>query len=253
MLKSLVDGFRSLVPGGKSKDRKEAPGLFDRREQVRLKCHYQVECKLHHEGFNAVALDLGTTGVRLGVTRKLEKDGEVFLSYRPGGKPVGRQRLKCRVVWCHPDETHGFLCGLAFNDTPENVQHSWAMRVLDELGFDPRTVIRRKAMRANSSLPVQLQDLDTQKELSGTIGNIGVGGALVTCETAIEVNARLQLHIGPLDRMKPLSLLGRVLSCKQSKDETCWMIGVRFLNHQNTPEIELLGKYVIRLLKDAMP
>lgn len=252
MLKNLVDGFRSLVPGSKGKE-KEAPGLFDRRDQVRLQCHYQVECKLGADSFNAVVLDIGINGCRLGVARKLEKDQEIFLSYKPGGVPVGRQRLRCKAVWCHPDDTHGFLAGLVYADSPENVQHSWARRVLNELGFDPRTVVKRKAMRVDTTLPVVLQLLDHGREVHGTVENIGVGGALLRLAEPLEAGARLQLTVGPLSKMKELVLLGRVIKSRANEaTDDGQLVGVRFLNHQNTPEIELLGKYVIRLLKDSI-
>lgn len=206
-----------------------------------------MECKSGQDSFAATVVDIATRGARLETPQPLQPGQLLIISYRPGGVPVGRQRLKCEVAWS--DAGHA---GIKFVDTEENIKHSWAHRILSELGFDDRSIFKRKSRRADAVLPTVLFLVD-QDELSchGTILNIGVGGALVRIPTLLEDNARLRMEIGPYAKLPLLQLFGRVLRSRPEEgQEDLFLHNIRFLN-QDGPEVELLGKYVITLLKEA--
>ena len=132
VLKSLLGGLRNLFHSGQ-----DGPGLMDRRGEARFSCDIQVECAdpKGRERWPARVIDVGPGGLRLQTERELTLGQELTTSYRPGGEPIGRQRLRCQVVWRHND-----LAGLKYVDTEKNVKVSWVFELLAELGFDESRV-----------------------------------------------------------------------------------------------------------------
>ncbi len=229
------------------RDSQEGPGVENRRSQVRLACAYQVECSQEQEKWPATVVDIGLAGLGIEWQKELRPGDQLRLSYRPGGRPIGRQRLRCEVVWSTPG-----AAGLKFFDSEDNLRVSWIQTVLDELGFDEHKIFRRRYRRARGALPVvvDLTELNEDRNVEGTVSNIGVGGALVEISAEVPEGIGVNLIVGPYQQLPKLELFGRVVSCRC--EEEAYFLSVRFLSRGHD-EVALLGKYVIGLLKDSTP
>ncbi|MEW6279641.1 MAG: PilZ domain-containing protein [Candidatus Eremiobacterota bacterium] len=248
VFKHLVAGLRGLVAG-----RRGLPGVEDRRRLVRLRCDYTVLIKIADTVHSARITDISPQGLRLTVpevTQTLKKDTQVLLSYRPGGVPVGRQRLRCRVIWSRRTRTRPQCeLGLAFDDSPENLRFSWVQVVLQELGFDEKRLYRRKAMRVPVDLPVRLRNLDEGRDFSGEVLNLGVGGVLCRVQGDLNPGTTVRIGIGPYRKLPPLTVVGRVVSKRGDPEGRGILYGVRFLSYDSA-EIRLLGEYVIHVIRE---
>lgn len=249
MFKQLVQGLKGLVLGG----RKELPGVADRRQLVRLRCDYPVLVKLGDTMFAARVTDISSQGLRLVVPeieRPPRRDSQVMVSYRPGGVPTGRQRLRCRIIWTRrPRSRSQVELGLAYDDAPENLRFSWVQYLLQELGFDERRLYRRRALRVELQLPISVRSLDSGHELAGELLNLGVGGMLCRTGGEFESGEAVRVALGPYRKIPALSIAGRVVSSQPDPEGVGTRHGIRFMG-QESPEIKLLGEYVIQTFKE---
>ncbi len=249
VFKHLVQGLKGLVLGRQ----RALPGLEDRRQLVRMRCDYPVIVKLGEAMFAARVTDISSQGLRLvvpEVERPPRKDSLVLVSYRPGGVPTGRQRLRCRVIWTRRQRNRALVeFGLAYDDNQENLKFSWAQVLLQELGFDDRRLYRRRALRVDLQLPVVLRPLEGGADRPGELLNLGVGGLL--CRTAEELSpgTLVRVSLGPYRKLPALAINGRVVSNRPDPDGVGDRHGIRFLGYE-TPEIKLLGSYVIETLRE---
>lgn len=252
MFKQLVQGLKGLVPGS----RRDLPGTSDRRELVRLRCDYPVLVKLGDTIFAARVTDISAQGLRIAVPeieRPPRRDSVVLVSYRPGGVPTGRQRLRCRVIWTRrPRSRTTVELGLAYDDTHENLRFSWVQVLLQELGFDERRLYRRRALRVDLELPIYVRSMEGGPEHAGELLNLGVGGLLFRTGGDLSTGDPVQVSLGPYKKLPALNIVGRVVSCRPDPEGVGTRHGVRFLG-SDTPEVKLLGQYVIQTLREQYP
>ncbi len=253
MFKQLVQGLKGLVPG----TRRVLPGVSDRRQLVRLRCDYPVLVKLGDTMFAARVTDISSQGLRIVVPeieRAPRKDSTVLVSYRPGGVPTGRQRLRCRIMWARkPRNRTSVELGLAYDDNPENLRFSWVQYLLQELGFDERRLYRRRALRVELTLPISVRSLEGGgAEHPGELLNLGVGGLLCRTGGDLRTGSGVVVSLGPYKRLPALVIAGRVVSNRPDTEGIGMRHGIRFMS-SDSPEIKLLGQYVIQTLREQYP
>ena len=169
----------------------------------------------------------------------------LLLSHRPRGVPLGRQRIKGKVIWSkpQPDSPGFYQIGVQLTDDAENLHHSWVYQVLRKLGMDPYKAFKRKARRIDCEIAALMLNPEGENIGNANILNIGLGGALVECDPGNPPSKMLTLvlvnHAG-------LQLATRVVN-QRSKDESL-RVSARFLNHPDSPEINKLKSILLELL-----
>lgn len=206
--------------------------------------------------FAARVTDISSQGLRLivpEIERPPRPDSVVLVSYRPGGVPTGRQRLRCLVIWTRRlRQRNSVELGLAYDDSQENLRFSWVQYLLQELGFDERRLYRRRALRVDLALPVSVRPLEGGVEIAGELLNLGVGGLLCRTGADILAGTPVRVSLGPYGKLPALTIVGRVVSNRPDPEGVGTRHGIRFLG-SDSPELRLLGQYVIQTLKEQYP
>lgn len=256
MLKDILSGFVSLFTASHS--------VEDRRKIIRLRCRYSVYAVYKGEVLTATAIDMGLQGIRLEVPERLKKGQTVHLLYRgaAGQPPVLKLSdvkrdldnalkagVECEVTWCRQDRyTKKIQAGVSYTDSPSRMSKSWVKKILREIGFDEESIFqRRKIMRVVAQIPF-LARVD-QATIKGQVLNLGAGGALLQADEALPPT--LELRIGPYKKFNTLTIAGKVVTKRHESTSNSWLHGVRFQS-PDEEQVDLLGKYVIALLKDNM-
>ncbi len=254
MLQDIISGFVSLF-------QENAPDE-DRRKVIRLRCRYSVYMIYKKQVLTCTAVDMGLQGIRLDMREKVKPGTRVALLYRGavGQKPVLKladvtrdledsiqNGVRCAVLWCQQNRySKKIQAGLRYADSPERMSKSWVKKILREIGFDEETIFqRRKIIRVAASLPYEARSGETR--LKGVVINLGAGGALIQSEQVLP--DILELAIGPYKNNDTLCIRGRVVTRRHEPHSNIWLNGIRF-GSPSQEEVELLGKYVVGLLKD---
>jgi hypothetical protein len=246
MFGKFVSDLKNLLPVGNSPSSPRAL-LVERREHTRIVCRLDIECRHANGDYPAVALDLGAIGAAISTLAQLEPKEDVFLSYRPGGTPFGRQRLKCRVIWSRPNPAGGFLYGLKFTDDQANIDHSWAHYYLRQLGFHPNKAFKRKARRVECDFDARICDDGGQPLGSAQVVDLGLGGARLLSEERYEKNLLIILEIASRPPTGAIRLLARVIQNRRTGSS--YQINIRFLNRPDSAEIGTLGQLLVQLMR----
>ncbi len=247
MLRALIDGMVSLVM---SLDDGEPPPLQERREQVRLRCHYPVKVNSGGSTFRSVVTDVGPRGLRLKFVNPMRKGSVTTITY--DHEESGRPPVQCRTVWCRkrrfsPDR----IAGVEFTGGLEAVTGSWVGQVLEELGFSGNDEggNPRRWVRADTHFPARLQ-LKGGPELEARVVNLGVGGAqLLSDHASAEPGTPALLKMGPYEGLPELEMEAQLLSVAPDEliDGALWRL--RF-EHTDPIRVEALGKYVLHMLRE---
>lgn len=239
----LLDGIRSLfLPrGGKSPE--------ERRQLIRLKCSYDVNCIVGNRSFPAKVIDIGLNGLRLEIPQRLRVGAVIYVQRPKPNSRFNNEHVMCSVRWCRKRRKSSQLeAGLKYGDTPGNMRRSWVRFLLKELGFDERAIYsRRKAIRADSRITGKMIN-DQGETIQGLVVNLGVGGALFESGKAFGPGNEVRLHLGPDKRLPALDLAATVISTRKSDDGH--LSSLRFIGPERR-QVKVLGDYVIKLLDDA--
>jgi len=245
VLRALIDGMVSLVM---ALDEGDPPPLQERREQVRLRCHYPVKVKMGDTTFRSVVTDVGPRGLRLKFVNHMRKGGLTTITY--DHEESGRAPVQCRTVWCRkrrfsPDR----IAGVEFTE-PQEVNGSWVGQVLEELGFTPGDEGNpRRWVRADTHFPARLQ-VAGSPELEARVVNLGVGGAqLLSDHASAAPGSVARIKMGPWEGLPELEIEAELLSVAPDElvDGALWR--VKF-EHSDPQKVEALGKYVLHMLRE---
>lgn len=249
MLKDIVSGFVSFF-------RKDLP-TDDRRQDVRARCRYAVYCVDVKDISEATVIDMGVQGLRLEGHKKYRPGEYVKLIFR--GVPsqqlsqVPADKLKqvdnairCEVSWSEDAKGTSIHTGLLYHDTPDQKEKSWVTQVLSQLGFDSGAWQQRERIRARARLEGEAHA--GEERVKGQVLNIGVGGIMFGSREQLAVDKKYTFFIGPLGELKRLRLQGEVVNRRFDVPSNMCQHGVKF----EVPDehLDLMGKYVIQLLKD---
>lgn len=258
MLRDIIAGFVSLFqPDGPQEDR---------RKVIRLRCRFDVFCVTADEVAAATVIDMGLQGLRVECREHYKAGTQIALIYRGaiGERPAAnRAQLErdpkaafstgvlCEVSWAQRDKfTKVSTLGLTYNDSPKRMKKSWVKKILREIGFDEDTIFqRRKIVRVISSIPCKLTA--DKSNWRGRSINMGAGGTLFQGDHPIQVGQVVKVKIGPYKKLKNLEVRGQVVTQRYEQSTDGWLHGVRFVG-MNSDEVNLLGKYVVSLLKEQI-
>lgn len=232
MLKGLLSGLKALVRGGGDEDW----DFGDRRELVRLSCHYDVEFVHKGKKQEGRIVDLGLKGMRLRGFHKMKKGDEVDVTYSLAISAL-HETIRCKVLWCRQREKDFVtFVGLGYPEDDKLMRKSWIKQVLQEVGFGKSKIYeKRKLVRAECFVPGELVSGHCQVQ-KGQLYNLGVGGALIQLKDKVDIGSEVELRIGPHQHIKQFSLNGKVVQCRPHM--TAQHVGVQF----DSPSDEGLAK-----------
>lgn len=245
MLSKLLSGLRSLVGGGQDKDW----DYSDRRELIRLRCHYDVEFAVKGKKHKGQVVDMSLKGMKLRGFVPAKVGDIVEVSNPREILDSSVNTIKCKVLWCRKRERDFVVfLGVAYAESDQVMSRSWIKSILRELGFDSQKIFqKRKFVRAECFIPANLV-YGHGKSVEGQVYNLGVGGTLIECRKPFDVGTMVEARIGPLEDLDEFSITGKVVQVTQQGP--LYMHGIEFTTiKQNT--LDALSKYLIFLLQSA--
>ncbi|MBI3925854.1 MAG: PilZ domain-containing protein [Armatimonadetes bacterium] len=246
MLDKLIQGLKSLVV------RRPAYSTEERRELIRLRCRIPVTVSTAVQTVKGTVIDMGLRGMRLKVDHPLPPDQDVQVGHPSPSSQYDVDQVRCRTVWYRKRRFSGdLMVGLLYADTPANMARSWVKYVLRAIGFDDEVIYqRRRFVRAEADIVVDLFDRVGNRLTDGTVANLGVGGALVLSEVSLPQGTNVRLEIGPYGNFPILSMIAKLVGVRKDRDDGRYFLSLRFISPE-PEQVELLGKYVISLLKES--
>lgn len=203
--------------------------LDNRRQSPRLRLRVPVLCKHGDEELPGELLDISNTGMRVTVKSPVEVDETLRVSAPDQSGLVGRQRLICRVAWVKVRRPE-YELGLEYNDSDENVAHSWIQLALRHL--DPEQV-KRRSRRIPANLFVQVSDSHGYPLGRGICVNISTGGCLLQMERHIPKDDVVKMGLGPSDQEASIFLTGRIVSHVHSAEHGQFLHHLQFFPGEN--------------------
>lgn len=239
MIRKLWQGLRSLRRGDSDPDWE----FDERRELFRMRCHFEVEGVLEQKVFPGQIVDMSLGGMKLRCFQKLAVGQSVLISCRID-VPC-EETISCKVQWARTRDADGVtFSGLSYDESDIVLGNSWVKLVLKELGFRPdRLFQRRKYVRAECVIPAELSHREGR--VVGRLYNLGARGALVECAQHFVPGEEVELRVGPLDKLNPLVLAGRVV--KATPHNTEYLVAMKFTG-VGPRAMDRLGKYLRHLL-----
>lgn len=246
MLKNLLEGLKAFVV------QPADPTIKERRDPIRARCHLPVTVTEGAEARHAIVSDVSLDGLRLKLSSPL-KGKKVSVSHPSQACEFEVDTIRCEVLWTRKRKfSRDVVVGLKFSDDPSIIERSWVQFVLRELGFDERAVYRkRQYIRAEANLAADVFDENGNRLAEATVVNLGLGGVLLSTGEKLEWDSWVRLEIGPYHKLPVLDLRGLILSRGTDPDRTaCFVYSIRF-HEPGDEQLQLLGKYVLLLLKES--
>jgi len=203
--------------------------LDNRRQSQRLRLRVPVTAKLGIQEVKAELLDISPTGMRLRLPLRVEEDDTLRVSSNQETGLVGRQRLVCRVAWVKARKPE-YEVGLEYNDSDENLAHSWIQLALRHLDPDQ---VKRRSRRIPAYLFVQVADPQGLELGRGICVNISTGGCLLKMERSLPLEQGVRLGLGPGDQEPSIFLTGKILSHIPSNARGEYLHHVQFYPGEN--------------------
>lgn len=203
--------------------------LDNRRGHQRLRLRVPVICKVGPEEHPAELLDISATGMRILLPARVNEEDTVRVSAIPETGLVGRQRLICRVAWVRQRKPEWEI-GLEYNDSDENLAHSWVQLALKHL--DPEQVNRR-SRRIPANMNVQVSDAGGEVLGRGLCVNLSTGGCLLQMDRPLLKDEVVKLGLGPSESDPAIYMSGRVLRHVPGGDQGQYLHHVQFFPGEN--------------------
>jgi hypothetical protein len=185
--------WRDLLEVLKDAVFRDDPALLEnRRKQPRIAMQLPVTGKSQSGVFQGELLDLGMSGLRLGLPIRLKKDEEVTVHASAADGLSGESELKCKVVWCKKTNDNRIQAGLLYNDSRERLAKSWVHYLLLQ---NQVSVGERKDRRIDASLPVLIEDLSGNPLAKGNLVDLSLGGAKVRLTESVPQDKHFWLSI----------------------------------------------------------
>lgn len=242
MLRKLLQGLRSLRKGDQDPDWQ----YDERRDLVRMRCHYDVEYRFRDKRHKGQIVDMSLGGMKLRCFQPPTVGETVEVTYKVPAVDAQNQTVPCKVQWVRARERDFVqFVGLAYDAPDDVLRRSWVKMVLKQLGFQPDKIFqRRRYVRAECIVPVRVV-YQRVKTFDGRLYNLGVKGALVEGQTPLGVGELLELQIGPFEDLPFFSIMGTV--AQQTHHHKTVLTGVEF-TEVGERNADCLGQYLRHLL-----
>ena len=171
----------------------------DRRASLRVKCDFDLGILGEGLKYQGRALDASPKGVRVRIrspwsTRTAKRGMPVKLKFQ---KPLPEGELDTvtgRITWVKRLSDDLFLLAIGFEDSIDNLRHSWVKPVLLR-GLSAGVRQQRGYVRVGCNLPVEF--LLGGKNFEGRLTDLSVLGARLEAVKAFAQGSRLDLKLPP--------------------------------------------------------
>ncbi|MBI3926392.1 MAG: PilZ domain-containing protein [Armatimonadetes bacterium] len=242
MLQGLMDKLRNMLGSG------GRWAYEERRRLNRISCDLEVEIARGDLKYQARVTNMSLSGMGLCCHGALKSGDRVTVRYLAPLLGAKRDRVACSVVWSR-SQGNSTVVGVIYEEDEKVMAQSWVKSVLREIGFGNGNISsRRKAVRADCYVPVKCT-LGGRTGRTGTLYNLGSGGALVELEgEGLAVGTALTLHIGPFEKLPRLNAPGTITAARSKG--TVWQYGFEF-SEMNARDGQVLEQYLSALLRIA--
>jgi hypothetical protein len=223
-------GFIELIKNLLSK---QGWDYSERRGKERVKCRFEASL-LHSQGMIGVEVrDISVVGMKLLCLGKVRKGTTVELKGVKQYNQATVHGLQCRVEWVRKDQG-GWLAGVRFLDSPQDMSKSWLFFELKSQGVKMTSAkTKRGLVRVRTNIPARLASKREQSKAK--VVNLSPDGAMVQLlGQKLEVNEVVTLQFGPLEKLPHISVRANVASVHVEGAPT---YGIHFVNYsQGSPE-----------------
>ena len=200
----------------------------ERRGKLRAKC--RIDAGLF-DGSGLIGVEVrnvSVTGMQLMCLGKVKKGSQIELRGVKQYNQAEVHSLHCRVEWVRK-QTPGWLAGIAFLDSLQDMGRSWLYWELKDQGIRMvGAAQKRKTHRVRCLLPARLTS--RTQNLNARIVNLGTGGAMVqTMGDMMTKGETVTLRFGPHEKLPKISLKATIASIPVEGAPT---YGIQFLTYE---------------------
>jgi PilZ domain len=224
----FIDVLKGLI-GKKNWDYSE------RRGKLRARCRIEAGLFVGNGLIGAEVRNISVTGMQLMCLGKVSKGAQVELRGVKQYNQAEIHSLHCRVEWVKK-QTPGWLAGVAFLDSIQDMGRSWLYWELKEQNI--RMIganNKRKVHRVRCLLPARLTS--RTQNLNARVTNLSPGGAMV--QTMGEMMAKgetVTLRFGPHEELPKISVKATIASVHVEGAPT---YGLQFMSYEAGDESKL--------------
>lgn len=216
----------------------------ERRDTIRLDCRILVTMTIADKTYSARVVNVSLTGLCLELENKIKAKQTVTLAREEFGQP-----LSGRAVWCRSVRgTNKHQVGVQYNADQQMLRASWLKPALKTLGFKPNLITeKRKLLRVPGKIRCVLKALTGDVYTEGELLDLSIGGALVEGEVELPDNLKVILETDPVGNLKPLTPVGKIVSCNRNVELQRWRCGIQFTES----DLPAIRKYMKALMADC--
>jgi hypothetical protein len=229
--------------------------LREKRHIPRIVCSIKAYARIQNKPLLLRITDVGTRGLRVKSFIKFPPEllFQLTVETDTGTLSFGgftNDTLTVKVAWCRKNRYgDGFIAGLLFADSEDNIKKSWVYYLFSEFGIeDEDTQKKRETIRIPVEIPV-LCTSDAGRRTRGIIQDIGMGGVLIQGAEEIPEGESLELSIGPYKKFNKITVRGHVLRNRYLERSYQWLIGVQFTT-MASKQYKSIGKMILDILKE---
>lgn len=227
----------------------------ERRKLKRVACHQSFQATRSDSSFPLTVVDVGFGGFRVvcqefpgerGSLLHLRRLATDFRRHLTGAYTTG---LMVRVAWVKRTE-EGFEAGLHLPQAPGTMRINWFRELLQEMGFDERTVFtQRNNRRHRCRLPAVLE-LQSFPASDGLLLDLSSGGGLYGTEKAAAMGSegRLSVKWGS----KEFQIQVTVVGVRSNPHEgPRWLHSVKFCHELSKSQERILYHWLEELARNG--
>ncbi len=240
-----MKGVRSFVLGT------DVLSTEENRSSPRILCHYEVNLRNSGRDFDAAITDIGITGMRIEGVPLLQRGERFEISYPFAEGFQKSHSFEVEVMWCRRrSDNNRLVAGVGYVKRGEKLAGSWVHTLLTEVGLLGDSVYhRRKHLRLPVLQQVVLLSSQDGKQLcEGVLNNLSVGGALVECDIAVEIEQNVLALIGENPKKPSLTLRSRVIHSQRDPEDGRHLISLAFIDFSQD-EFKALQRLIMVLLE----
>lgn len=218
-------GFIELI---KSLVGKKGWDYSERRGKARVKCRIEASL-LRGQGLIGIEVrNISIKGMQVLCFGKVKKGDKVELKGVKQYNQAEIHSLNCQVEWVKKDSA-GWLAGVSFLDSPQEMSKSWLYWELKDQGLRMMGADqKRKNHRVKCLLPSRLTS--RTQNLNARVVNLGLGGAMVqTMGEQMSEGETVTLRFGPLEDLPKIAARAQIASVHV---EGAPVYGLQFLSFE---------------------
>ena len=228
----------------------------ERRKLKRVACHQCFQATRGELSFPVTVVDVGFGGFRVWAEESPGERGDLlhlrrlstdFKRHLTGAYTTG---LMVRVAWVKKTED-GFEAGLHLPQAPGSMRISWFRELLQEMGFDEKTVFTQRSNRRHRCrLPAELT-LKGFPELSGLMLDLSSGGCLFggTKAATMGSDGILQVRWGSREFKVEVSVVG--VRSNPHEEGPQWLHSLKFCDELSKLQEKMLYRWLDELARNG--